>query len=101
MIEYAAPVYNSLITVKQSDELERLQKKCLKIIYGWNAHYSECLSMAGITTLAERQASLFEKFTLKTAKILDSKAGFQDTVHTLIRLEDRCPSTKTDQKLNE
>lgn len=45
VIEYTAPVYHSLLTSTQSEELEKLQRRTLKIIYGHKTSYRPPLEM--------------------------------------------------------
>ena len=65
--DYACVVYSSLLTRSQSDSLERLQRKVLKIIYGFDYSYDQCLSKSGLEMLSVRRTKLCEKFVLKTA----------------------------------
>ena len=65
VIEYAAPVYHPLITSSQSEELEKMQRKTIKVIYGHRMSYRKALEEAAIPTLEERRQNIFEKFTKK------------------------------------
>ena len=49
--------YNSLPNYL-SLSLERVQKRALKIIYGYDNHYREALQMAGLKTLKDRREDL-------------------------------------------
>ena len=44
-IEYASSVYHPLLTVGQRNRIEALQKKALRVIYGWHYSYPELLKM--------------------------------------------------------
>ena len=45
---------------------ERVQKKCLKIVYGYQNTYKDLLAHAKLETMEARREKLFEKFTRKT-----------------------------------
>ena len=64
-IEYSSVVHGGFLTQEQSDELERLQSTCLKIIWGWRYSYRQVLKLAGLQTLEKRWTDAFKKFTLK------------------------------------
>ena len=66
-IEYAIPVYHPLLTLTQSDKLEKLQKRALKIIYGYKVSFNEALTKSGLQRLSERRAEIFKKFCVKTS----------------------------------
>ena len=59
VIEYCCPTYHSMLTEGQSDRLEKLQKRALKTIYGWNNTYEKLLDISGIQRLEERRRELF------------------------------------------
>ena len=65
--DFASVVYHSLLTRTQSDMLERMQRKFLKIIYGFDVSYRTCLARAGLDLLSVRRSMLCERFALKTA----------------------------------
>ena len=54
VIEYASPVYGPMLGQGQVDELEKMQRMTLKIIYGHRVSYKRALERAGIPTLEER-----------------------------------------------
>ena len=65
--EYAVPVWGSSITSKESQEIERIQKSALSIIYGSQA-YEKLLMKSGLTTLSDRRENLIKKFTKKVCQ---------------------------------
>lgn len=67
-MEYAVPVYHPLITSTQSEKLERLQRRALKTIFGFNIPYKETLERSGLDTLSERRDKIFKKFCIKTSE---------------------------------
>ena len=65
VIEYAAQVYHPMMTKQQNDDLERLQRSSLKIIYGPKISYREALGLTGLPSLEERRKELLKKFAVK------------------------------------
>ena len=74
VIDYAAPVYSSLLTKGQSDRLERLQMWAYKIVYGFNVSYDTVQREAGVQLLKDRCQELFVRF----AKKLSTNPRFSD-----------------------
>ena len=68
VVEYCNVVYHSLLTTEQGAMIERLQKRVLKIIFGFELSYEELLEKADIKTLEERRMEAVEKFALKMSK---------------------------------
>ena len=66
MLEYSSVIYGPLITKYQSNELERFQKRCLKVMFGYDKSYSELLHLSELETLEKRREKALEKFE-KTA----------------------------------
>ena len=62
VFEYAAACYHPGLTADQSEQLERLQRISLKVIYGLTTTYQECLRLSGLESLAARRCALFERF---------------------------------------
>jgi len=61
VLEYACPVWHSGLTVAQSNLLESVQKRAIRIVYP-DADYQTSLIVAGIDTLRERRELLMAKF---------------------------------------
>ena len=57
VLEYACPVWHPGLTKTQSDDLERVQRRCLKLIYPSNS-YNEALSISGLERLAVRRENI-------------------------------------------
>lgn len=55
--EYACPVFHNALPKYLSEDLEKLQKRALRIIYP-NMKYSDALKTAGLASLHERRESL-------------------------------------------
>ena len=54
ILEYASPVWHCGLTQGQSDDLENVQKRCLKMIFP-DLSYADALGIAGIEKLSERR----------------------------------------------
>ena len=63
--EYVAPVFHSLLTDKQDQQIERLQATALMYIFGYGPSYAKMLEAAGIETLRSRRIALCDKFASK------------------------------------
>ena len=74
-IEYAAPVYHPLLTLAQSEKLEKLQQRVLKSIDGYNVSYKEALERSGLDRLSERREEIFRTFCIKLVTINFSLTG--------------------------
>ena len=58
LLEYCAPVYHAGLTAKQAQQLERVQKRALKIIAGYDKTYQQILQQLKLDTLADRRQML-------------------------------------------
>ena len=65
LIEYCNVIYNSMLSVEQSDRLESLQRKALRIIYGFDKDYNTLMEVAGVETLKKRRDDASLKFATK------------------------------------
>ena len=66
VLEYASCAFHTILTVEQSEILEKMQRTTMKVIYGFETPYRECLEKAGIGRLDERREELLQKFTAKS-----------------------------------
>ena len=66
VLDFAAPVYHPILTSTQRQQIERLQLRSLKIIYGYDYTYKELLEKTNTPTLEERREELLLSFALKT-----------------------------------
>ena len=48
LLEYACEVFHSSLTAQQNDNIENIQKRALRIIYGYAFNYNELLILSGI-----------------------------------------------------
>lgn len=58
LLEYCAPVFHAGLTASQAQQIERVQKRALKIIYGYNYTYGDLLRNFGIESLADRRQQM-------------------------------------------
>ena len=66
--EYCSVVFHSRLTVAQTQDLERIQKTCLKIILAENyVSYEAALEMCALDTLHDRREQRCLVFSLKSA----------------------------------
>ena len=68
-VEYCAIVYHSMIPRHLSDGLETLQRRALKIVFGWNSDVDTIMAAKGIETLEERRKSAVLRFALKNEEV--------------------------------
>ena len=68
-LEYAAPVWHSGLTTEQRNALERIQKRCFRIILGDSyINYDNSLALLNTTTLNARREQLTLKFGINILK---------------------------------
>ena len=67
IIEFASPTYGPMLNSKISIEVEQLQLRAMKIVYGNTVSYGTVLEMTNLESLASRRAKAIEKFAVKTA----------------------------------
>ena len=67
VLDFAAPTYHALLSITQTEQLETLQWKALKIIYS-HLSYREALAVSNLEPLATRRSEMLKNFTLKTSK---------------------------------
>jgi hypothetical protein len=67
-LEYLSPVYHSLLSVAQEKQLENMQKKSLKMIFGWDLQYEDLLVAAGLESLKTRREKRVVRFARKCEK---------------------------------
>ena len=67
ILDFCTVVYHPMLTDEQDQEVERLQAKALKNIYGFKNSYSVMREKAGITTHRARRIALCDKFAENAA----------------------------------
>ena len=58
LLEYCAPVFHAGLTASQAKQIERVQKRALKIIAGYAYTYQDLLRKFGIQSLADRREDM-------------------------------------------
>ena len=64
IIEFCQVIYHSMLTEEQNNNIEKLQKMALQIIYGFGISYAELLEKSGLETLQVRRERAFLKFAI-------------------------------------
>ena len=68
VLDYTSVIYHSMLGRAQIQEVEKMQKLALKIIYGVvGVTYDELLDRSGLPTLATRRQKMVDKFIQKAA----------------------------------
>ena len=67
VLDFATVAYHTMLTKSQSERLERLQKRAIKIICGVNKSYNSAIEEGLIERLEERRENTFLKFTVKAS----------------------------------
>ena len=82
-LEYAAPTFHSMLPAYLSDEIEGVQRRACKIIFGYNSSYDDLINSGTIETLSSRR----EKLTVNFAKKCTSNPRFK---HWFEEREENC-----------
>ena len=67
VLDYASPTYHPLLTGQQSAQLEALQKRASKIIFGFERSYEDVISSGDQELLQTRRENLCLNFARKAA----------------------------------
>ena len=68
VLEYSNVTFGPMLTKYEKNQLERMQKKGLRSIYGPNKTYEQLLELSGLERLEARREKALMKFALKTTK---------------------------------
>ena len=80
LAEQGCPAWNGALTIKNVEDLERLQKVALRIILGSSyPGYKKALELLDLPTLKERRLHLCINFARKTSKNPKYSAWFTKT----------------------
>ena len=66
--DYASVVYHSMLSKSLSEDLEKQQRRILKIIYGFDLSYRKALEKSGLERLDVCRSALRERFMIKLSK---------------------------------
>ena len=82
VLELAVPAWHSCLTLTDRNNIERVQRAALQVIFGskFNSYSSAC-ELAGLSTLEERRNKLCRKFALKAAKHPNHSKWFKINEH--------------------
>ena len=91
-LEYSVPAWNSSLTNEDINEIERVQKTAMKIIFGENyTDYESSLEINQLNTLEDRRRELCLKFAQKCTQNENHKALFKlnqnQTLHHPVKYE--------------
>ena len=87
--EYCSVVFHSGLTQAQSDDLERIQRTCLKVILAENyVSYEAALKLCGLQTLFDRRQKRCLDFALKCLKHPVNSRLFPSNVNKLNNVYD-------------
>ena len=67
IIEFASPTYGPMLTQELANNIEQLQLRAMKIVYGSCVSYRTVLQMTELETLETRRNNAIKKFAIKTA----------------------------------
>ena len=65
LLEYCAPVFHASLTASQANQIERVQKRALKLIGGYDISYQQLLEDMHLDSLADRRSQLCLRFAKK------------------------------------
>ena len=68
VLEYSSVTFGPMLTKYEKNQMERIQKKCLRTIYGPNKTYEQLLEESGLKTLETRRNNALIKFAQKASK---------------------------------
>lgn len=68
IIEYSCVTYGPMLNARMAGDLERLQLRAFKIVFGINVSYSTVLKETSIGSLQDRRKSRLRAFAEKTAR---------------------------------
>ena len=88
-LEYAVPTYHPMLTGELSDEIESIQKRACKLIFGWSSQYDELISIGTIETLATRRERLMLNFAKKAASDARFKHWFPERDYSELNLRNQ------------
>lgn len=105
IFEYACPVYHNSLPKYLSDDIERLQKRALRIIYPWMP-YTDSIEESGLSRLSERRqlltCKLFNEITQDQSHKLRSLLPSENNCKYQLRHKRQLnvPRAKTDRFKN-
>ena len=74
LLEYCAPVFHASLSAKQAQQIEKVQKRALKMIAGYDTSYQQILCQFNLETLADRR----QKLCLRLGKQMLTSSAHRD-----------------------
>ena len=68
-LDFASATYHSLLTSQQTKDLERLQLRAMKVVFGELVSYRSVIESGKIELLHDRRAEIQRKFAIKVSKM--------------------------------
>ena len=83
VVEYCAPVWSGALTTRNKQDIERVQKNALRIIFGSTfTNYEDCLLKVGEDTLEVRREHLCLNFAESCLKNEKFSSWFPESIRT-------------------
>ena len=73
LVEYCAPVFHAGLTSYQASQIEKVQKRALKLIGGFDKSYQQLLQDLQLQSLADRRERLCLRFAKQMLKSADHR----------------------------
>lgn len=68
ILEFCCVTYGPMLTAELSSQIERLQLRVMKVIYGMRVSYRTVLEMTSLETLQQRRNTRLRNFAIKTSR---------------------------------
>ena len=95
VLEFGAPVWSGGLTKGNKEDIERVQRNALKIVFGFNSDYEECLEELEELTLTDRRDKLCLRFAETCTKNEKCSMWFKTGIKTKTRILYTEPEAKT------
>jgi len=106
ILEYACPVWHSGLTTAQNNDIERVQKRCLRIVYP-ELSYRDALFVSGLEELATRRETITRNIFLDIKNpnnvihnVLNKYKSNSCHLSTRSNYNFKSPQAKTDRYMN-
>ena len=95
VLEYCSTIWHFALTENETDNIERIQKRALRIICGYEKSYDECLTECCLDSLAQRRLhsckQLFDAIQCDKHVLHDLLPPTREISHSLRHVRDREP----------
>ena len=89
-LEYAAPTFHPMLNQEMRDNIESIQKRASKLIFGWNTSYDEIIQAGKMVTLDRRREELTKKFAIKASKSARFSGWFEEKSYLGLNIREKC-----------